>query len=1373
MAAPADDASFPDLHHKMSKKIAQLTKVIYHLNTRNDDHDAELKALASQHESEIDGILKDAAAKISKFQEALGKQRDTVKASMTVTKLQARHEAEKRAALDEFAQYKEASAREVAKLQKQHADKVKGMSKELKRAKEAFADRVARFEEEAASLAANSSVSKQELAAMQKAHKDEVDGLVKKYNGKYNDMLRQRMDEEDKMRAELEAENKAACEGLSRKFEEQIRRLKEDYEARLAAAHSGSDENMARVREEHAAAMQRLIADLDASKSAHREAATQAEQLAARVDALERQLADTEAKLATTSASLAEMERAAGDGAQQSAKALSDREARIAKLHEANRDLKADLEATQKQLGDATRRAADLEDSLAAERARAGNAEEGAAEATASLTAKLLEAEMELSALKSKVQSLEKALDSRSSELDAARADADAAAAAHRKQTDKLNGEVSDLKARIAALQAEIKSTGSGAAEREDALRAELRAAKDDMRRSMEDARNAHKKALKDAEAAAAAKLKGASADKDAAVAKERAKWEKKLAERVAALEAEREELRAKLEADAAAALAKYQAEIEAELSASRAKMERMTTESERLKKEILAKNASQGQALKDAQHDVARLEKEVGQLEEKLAASREGEARSARMVESLKKQVEALRIEIQDVGKEAARKLQRELGEAEQRATKRLNDETSRIRQQSDAEKHKELAALRKEFEDRIRATEGDAAVTLARVQKELKQTSSELNEALQAADAAAREHAAALDKAQRDAAASLDRAVRDGEAARRAAVEDGELAVQRKSAEMNKIRERELAELRATHKDAMAALRDDHTKDVERLNAQHAAAMRKREDELRAEAAAAADKVRTRHEGEIKRLTQQLESERQAAEDRLKGDHERQVATLTAQLRDTTERLEQHTERADRAEEDLGETRRQLAAERDAMVRLKQEHAYALQAMNDSLNKTHREELDKLLDDHMAETKALQQQFANAQAMHEEQKKVLNARLAELEERFRNRESRPEDIQRIKKLAQLCAEKDALVKKTMEEMKYFKMELMNREENFNSKFSRTPNVGVMAVVKTKGGGGGGAVGGGKDDADSVGTSSVGGGSIAPAASFDIVLLSLWRNEFADGEAALRTAASLVTDGGSLVVFARGERGVHAIRHAFRKRLQPFLVSGCGAMDRAAISAALSGTMGSIHQEPLCSQIDLTPIMQPRMNDHVARTLSDLLGVDVKKACEAHPPLFESLMEEFREWTLTDDDRVIVYNPLLVTVATKGPSTSRLLAPRAVIAEAEALVTPGSRTQEAEAGSRIYDSVTDAWWPHGAKGGFCNAGLQSWRETREAWNERPAGFKRPPSPPPVPIEEVMEELAKLQRSYELPGPMRLPDIIDVYVDIWSCDVGF
>jgi hypothetical protein len=42
MAAKGGDL-FPDLHHKMSKKIAQLTKVIYHLNTKNEDRQIEVR----------------------------------------------------------------------------------------------------------------------------------------------------------------------------------------------------------------------------------------------------------------------------------------------------------------------------------------------------------------------------------------------------------------------------------------------------------------------------------------------------------------------------------------------------------------------------------------------------------------------------------------------------------------------------------------------------------------------------------------------------------------------------------------------------------------------------------------------------------------------------------------------------------------------------------------------------------------------------------------------------------------------------------------------------------------------------------------------------------------------------------------------------------------------------------------------------------------------------------------------------------------------------------------------------------------------------------------------------------------------------------
>ncbi|XP_074947885.1 protein FAM184B isoform X3 [Phalacrocorax aristotelis] len=46
-----------DMHMKMCKKIAQLTKVIYALNTKNDEHEASIQALRDAHEEEIQHIL--------------------------------------------------------------------------------------------------------------------------------------------------------------------------------------------------------------------------------------------------------------------------------------------------------------------------------------------------------------------------------------------------------------------------------------------------------------------------------------------------------------------------------------------------------------------------------------------------------------------------------------------------------------------------------------------------------------------------------------------------------------------------------------------------------------------------------------------------------------------------------------------------------------------------------------------------------------------------------------------------------------------------------------------------------------------------------------------------------------------------------------------------------------------------------------------------------------------------------------------------------------------------------------------------------------------------------------------------------------------
>ena len=84
-----------DLHHKMSKKIAQLTKVIYHLNTKNDDHDWEIKSLTQQYETEISEILKDAAAKIRFFQQQVENNSSDARIDVALKELQKQHQKEK------------------------------------------------------------------------------------------------------------------------------------------------------------------------------------------------------------------------------------------------------------------------------------------------------------------------------------------------------------------------------------------------------------------------------------------------------------------------------------------------------------------------------------------------------------------------------------------------------------------------------------------------------------------------------------------------------------------------------------------------------------------------------------------------------------------------------------------------------------------------------------------------------------------------------------------------------------------------------------------------------------------------------------------------------------------------------------------------------------------------------------------------------------------------------------------------------------------------------------------------------------------------------------------------------------------------------
>ena len=66
-------------------------------------------------------------------------------------------------------------------------------------------------------------------------------------------------------------------------------------------------------------------------------------------------------------------------------------------------------------------------------------------------------------------------------------------------------------------------------------------------------------------------------------------------------------------------------------------------------------------------------------------------------------------------------------------------------------------------------------------------------------------------------------------------------------------------------------------------------------------------------------------------------------------------------------------------------------------------------------------------------------------------MNDRFLRRESREEDVELIRVLKRNIADKEDSLKKMQDEKKYFQMELVNRENNFNKMFNTAPNIGFI----------------------------------------------------------------------------------------------------------------------------------------------------------------------------------------------------------------------------------------------------------------------------------------------------------------------------------
>merc|ERR1712187_725587 len=115
------------------------------------------------------------------------------------------------------------------------------------------------------------------------------------------------------------------------------------------------------------------------------------------------------------------------------------------------------------------------------------------------------------------------------------------------------------------------------------------------------------------------------------------------------------------------------------------------------------------------------------------------------------------------------------------------------------------------------------------------------------------------------------------------------------------------------------------------------------------------------------------------------------------------------------------------------------------------------HKADVERLIETQLRETTDLKERFDRARQLQDMQIDMFQKRLEELQQLYDQRPSREEDIERITALESEVQEKDALVKKLLDEMQFYKLELVNREQNYNKVFGAAPTVGIMNPVAAK----------------------------------------------------------------------------------------------------------------------------------------------------------------------------------------------------------------------------------------------------------------------------------------------------------------------------
>nr|XP_035152484.1 protein FAM184A isoform X3 [Callithrix jacchus] len=968
-----------EMHLKMSKKIAQLTKVIYALNTKNDEHESAIQALKDAHEEEIQQILAETREKILQYKSKVTEELDLRRKIQVLEASLEDHIKMKQQALTEFEAYKHRVEDMQLCAEAQHVQRIVTMSREVEEIRRKFEEKLRSFGQLQIQFEKDKRLALEDLRT---AHRQEIQELLKSQQDHSTSVNKGQEKTEELHRMEVEALNKTLEE-----LRLEQKKLIEDYEGKLNKAQSFYERELDTLKRSQLFTAESLQASKEKEADLRKEFQGQEAILRKTIGKLKTELQmvqDEAGSLLDKCQKLQTALATAENNVQVLQKQLDDAKegelALLSKHKEVESELAAARERLQQQASDLVLKASHIGMLQATQMTQEVTIKDLESEKSRA-NERLSQLEEERAFLQSKTQSLDEEQKQQIVELE-----------------KKVN---------------EAKKTQQEYYERE------LKNLQNRLEEEVMQLNEAHSKTL------------------------EELAWKHHMA-----IEA--------VHSNAIRDKKKLQMELEEQYNKEKLNLKedknQLQRELEHLKEVLEDKLNTANQEICRLQDLVKKSEQGLGSAEGVIASLRESQERLQNELDLTKHRLKETKDALLNVEGE----LQQERQQHEETIASMKEEEKLKVGRMAHDLEIKWTENLRQEC-SKLREE--------LRLQHE-EDKKSAMSQLLQLKE---REKNAARDSWQKKVEDLLNQRHSLGEALHKSInnisllkqnleiqLSQSQTSLQQLQAQFTQERQRltqELEELEGQHQQRQKSLKEAHVLAFQTMEEEKEKEQRALENHLQQKHSAELQSLKDAHRESMEGFRIEMEQELQTLRFELEDEGKAMLASLRSELN------HQHAAAIDllrhNHHQELAAAKMELERSIDISRRQSKEHVCRITDLQDELR--HREhhisELDKevqhLHENISALTKELE--FKGKEILRIRSESNQQMRLEEMEEKYLMRESKPEDIQMITELKAMLTERDQIIKKLIEDNKFYQLELVNRETNYNKMFNSSPTVGVI----------------------------------------------------------------------------------------------------------------------------------------------------------------------------------------------------------------------------------------------------------------------------------------------------------------------------------